>query len=638
MAWFLNSGGFLKKQEVDGLFPDAYRRYADEGALLAAPVKKRERKGKWDDAVLLEQLKTIHKDVMQGRTDAGSFTLGVGDFMARKQRSQFGADYVDKAREQLARVLRAYVVRNRVPGYVQGMNNVVALLLCAMEEEPAFWTFCAMAEDLRATDYYASPLTSMNGFQIECDALTELAWEQIPQLRKVADINELGLTVQLLASKLLLPLFVNQVPLAALSFIWNSFFSSDAEFGLIRVFMTLLGELSEELTLTLTDKAKLDKDINESLAIYKKVLDLTAEVSSFTLQEEMLDQALSPLQVRELFDKARAVRAKDWLGEGKTSRFKQLPELLNMEVQEVQLLLTWFQSHMSRHLATQSERVTQPVKEDPWWDVCLPKAWFDDMVARLCDRANSFCYMPSQYGRLARLFVGQDDGNRQGRVAFHEVARMASVFLKGNTEHRLWLCFQVHDTNDLGFLDETQLGQVAAGILNTLSRFAPILTAPSSQASSTSAISPSSSPHESNSRPTSAPGTPLSDDSVISEDSLRGLGKSPARINRAGSLLARRVSSFTQAKRTQAKQLQQKQRVASVLQAVRAMRETDGFVSFASFREGVLCTPSLRHAFEHPCQELDLLVQDRVRLPDRPPLLELHQWLQADHDQGCVVA
>lgn len=51
--------------------------------------------------------------------------------------------------QQLQRVLTAYVRRNRRTGYVQSMNFVVCLLLQFMNEEEAFWTLCAMVEQLR---------------------------------------------------------------------------------------------------------------------------------------------------------------------------------------------------------------------------------------------------------------------------------------------------------------------------------------------------------------------------------------------------------------------------------------------------------------------------------------------------------
>lgn len=58
----------------------------------------------------------------------------------------------------LRRVLAAYVLRNPTIGYCQGMNNIVAKLISAMDEEDAFWTFCQTIEQILPLDYYSNML------------------------------------------------------------------------------------------------------------------------------------------------------------------------------------------------------------------------------------------------------------------------------------------------------------------------------------------------------------------------------------------------------------------------------------------------------------------------------------------------
>ena len=57
---------------------------------------------------------------------------------------------MDKAftTEQVSRILTAFVRRNPVPGYAQGMDYIVFLLLSLQSEEHAFWTLCGMMETL----------------------------------------------------------------------------------------------------------------------------------------------------------------------------------------------------------------------------------------------------------------------------------------------------------------------------------------------------------------------------------------------------------------------------------------------------------------------------------------------------------
>lgn len=70
----------------------------------------------------------------------------------------------------LRRVLSAYVLRNPTIGYCQGMNNIVAKLIQAMDEEDAFWTFCQTIEQILPLDYYSNML----GVLVEQQVLEQL--------------------------------------------------------------------------------------------------------------------------------------------------------------------------------------------------------------------------------------------------------------------------------------------------------------------------------------------------------------------------------------------------------------------------------------------------------------------------------
>lgn len=114
-------------------------------------------------------------------------------FIEVSQQRRFGAvpqqKYVKEAREELNRVLQAYVQRVRDPGYVQGMNYVMALLLCFMKEEDAFWTICTVVEDIRPVDFYSrSPVCMLNGFQVRGRSFSCSLWQRIGCLGACARI------------------------------------------------------------------------------------------------------------------------------------------------------------------------------------------------------------------------------------------------------------------------------------------------------------------------------------------------------------------------------------------------------------------------------------------------------------------
>lgn len=54
----------------------------------------------------------------------------------------------------LRRILVAYVKRNPVVGYSQGMNYIVGKLLKFLSEEETFWVFTMLIEAILPLDYY----------------------------------------------------------------------------------------------------------------------------------------------------------------------------------------------------------------------------------------------------------------------------------------------------------------------------------------------------------------------------------------------------------------------------------------------------------------------------------------------------
>lgn len=60
---------------------------------------------------------------------------------------------------KIRRILRAYVRRNPVQGYIQSMNYIVGRLIQVLEEEEAFWVFVLIMEKYMPLDYMLDGLT-----------------------------------------------------------------------------------------------------------------------------------------------------------------------------------------------------------------------------------------------------------------------------------------------------------------------------------------------------------------------------------------------------------------------------------------------------------------------------------------------
>ena len=153
----------------------------------------------------------------------------------------------------LEAVLTAFVVRNRDPGYAQGMNFMVGFLLALCgSEESAFWTFCGVVEHILPKeffnmnpqhspsaspsasltlapidsspkpnvnpnpdpkDFFSPPPAPMNGFmvisQLVGDILAELYTDRMCHEH---GITQETLTLHLPPSTLTLPSFVGELP------------------------------------------------------------------------------------------------------------------------------------------------------------------------------------------------------------------------------------------------------------------------------------------------------------------------------------------------------------------------------------------------------------------------------------------
>ncbi len=63
-------------------------------------------------------------------------------------------------------------------GYCQGLNFIVAQLLCHLREEEAFWVLCCLIEFILPLDYY----TAMIGVLVDQAVFAELFERCMPEL------------------------------------------------------------------------------------------------------------------------------------------------------------------------------------------------------------------------------------------------------------------------------------------------------------------------------------------------------------------------------------------------------------------------------------------------------------------------
>jgi len=127
---------------------------------------------------------------------------------------EFMLDYdQEELKMKIYRVLCAFVTRNASIGYSQGMNFIALILCCVLEEEDAFWTFCAMMENIRPIDYYSRPPVTLNGHQVEALTLAKVFVHYDPDTAKMLGKQDLDQLLLYLSPKWLISLFVGTLPL-----------------------------------------------------------------------------------------------------------------------------------------------------------------------------------------------------------------------------------------------------------------------------------------------------------------------------------------------------------------------------------------------------------------------------------------
>lgn len=168
-------------------------------------------------------------------------------------RNLFARTGVDTLRERVRSLISAYLKRHRQPGYAQGMHLVAALLLCYMDDDTAFWCFCAMITRIFPGDYFSRPPLSMNGLLVDTDALFHLLRHAAPDLAERIGPDKLNFVTQLLAPKVLVPVFVDEVPLLMTLVIWDAFWTPAGSVAALWALLALVNLVKDRVSADTVD-------------------------------------------------------------------------------------------------------------------------------------------------------------------------------------------------------------------------------------------------------------------------------------------------------------------------------------------------------------------------------------------------
>ncbi|KAK3286695.1 hypothetical protein CYMTET_5762 [Cymbomonas tetramitiformis] len=153
-------------------------------------------------------------------------------------------------RAALRRLLTAYARFNPGVGYCQGMNFVAGMLLLHMPEEAAFWSLCALVEDV-FPGYYSQAMVAA---QVDQLVLQQLVDENLPQVGK--RMESLCTTLMCVGAPWFLCLFVNALPGECVLRVWDVLLFERSKAVLFRVALALC-EINTHALLSIHDSGEM---------------------------------------------------------------------------------------------------------------------------------------------------------------------------------------------------------------------------------------------------------------------------------------------------------------------------------------------------------------------------------------------
>lgn len=396
-----------------------------------------------------EDMETIYKDVMTGRTDIDLFDWELQELLLRIQ--------PDDYRETIQKLLKAFCTRNRAVGYCQGMNNVAAWLLIFLDLNSAFWLFCHVVERLLIPGFYngAKTSNSLNGFYIEATVIASLMFHLVPAAKAlIMPVNEF---VDFFAIKLLIQLYVNAVDLESMVFLWDKF-TQEGSIALVRGVVSLLFICEKSVK------------SQEHPAVIVKYLAVNRVAAQLPFIYEDLVSKITITRVTRLRKQARDYRAKQWKSCGRLT-LRKLEYASKFSQDEIKVFQCEFNRVLEKKRKTKGKQRTHRPRQgtvmileeikseiqDQEGDVDIGIT--KDEFLRIIDSMNTGFVAFAE--RIFDLF----DEDKSGYLDFRELLICLSVLSKGTFAEKLRVSFDLFDTDNSGYLQIAELKQLLSATL-----------------------------------------------------------------------------------------------------------------------------------------------------------------------------
>eukprot|EP00475_Leptophrys_vorax_P042961 TRINITY_DN8121_c0_g3_i1.p1 TRINITY_DN8121_c0_g3~~TRINITY_DN8121_c0_g3_i1.p1 ORF type:complete len:462 (-),score=106.40 TRINITY_DN8121_c0_g3_i1:29-1414(-) len=377
---------------------------------------------------------TIRRDVLEGRTDAKSFEIG-------SLKNFFIVGDGEERRNQLYRILTAFVRRNSKIGYSQGMNFIALLFLTLMEEEKAFWTFCAIMENIRPRDFYSRPPATLNGHQVEMKVLSKLCIQHFAGLAKRLKPENILEAMNFIVPRLLIPMFVGCLPLHTTLHVMNSYILYRGEQACLIATLTLIDASTSKL------KA-IDADNLNAISIYSTVMSTASKFSASEMNHSLRTSdkrkyRLDKMYLTQLRAEARVDLVRQFKDSGSASLF-QLSKFTQITEQELALY------------------------QDNFKSICVdPNGGLTRRQFLVFLQLSGTLMADFHISRLFEIYSSNGDG----MMHFHDLVCIISVLCSPVSMNTIRLCFTMFNMSGDGKLNLTELNFMTRSLFEMQPKF-----------------------------------------------------------------------------------------------------------------------------------------------------------------------
>lgn len=192
---------------------------------------------------------------------------------------------LNKGYKKMFEVLKAFTLYDKLWGYVQGMNFIIAALVYHCDASTAFWLFLSLIEDYHLRKNY---IEGLEGLYNRCDTIDNIIKIKDPKM--YAFLKEKEVQIQMIAIEPIMSLFWNLVPLELSHLHFNGFFEQGWVY-FYKLFLEFLRQISSQIYAC--------EDMYEILKIFKdyyhkRVQDLKSHNQRCS-ERQSLDSSSIPL-------------------------------------------------------------------------------------------------------------------------------------------------------------------------------------------------------------------------------------------------------------------------------------------------------------------------------------------------------